>query len=528
VPLTTAYRTQVWADNPHLLSHEYRLVLLQHLGAQPVRLQRLATLASRSPAGINALGEPVSAAAEVVGAGYTAGGLPVTVTVDVVDDTSRLLFTAALWNTITADIRGAILVNKTLEDAGTWSILGWLDAAELITRTAEPLRVSVLDGVFAVLPSEGATGTVTSLSGDVATTATSVTPGTITAPDSLLLDLDWLTLGTSQGARWNTTAGPANGQLNNQVSSTQLAEVVPITSATGTVPVELVGRNALNVGFQPSTPGGSEIDAINFERVNLVAPGQSYWLRMYVNNLNEPVSGTTTRTHFGTIEQLRFRFGTWFAPIEYAGAGWINDMYFYDSILGGGSYPLGVPPSDSNMYKLFHLEMRNRATGAPLYLDFRKWYRMEWHWEVLSFDPTYAAPMTGRWHSRIYDAVSGALVADDDDYFPQDYVPGGSAAAFNISLAELYAAGRVCSPGNPTLPSEHGAANIASINANDNTFDLAPVSTAQEAAAEIARAYGAFSIGNNGPLVGSGGSGMPGHLYARAAVSTTGWIGAAA
>lgn len=342
-------------------------------------------------------------------------------------------------------------------------------------------------------------------------------------PSQLLLDMDWLTLGSSQAARWNL-AGPANAQFNNQVSSTQRAEVVPITSATGAVPTELVGRNALSVGFELS---GGDIDAINFERVNLVPPGQSYWIRMYVNNLNEPSSGNTTRTHFGTIEQLRFRFGTWFAPVEYAGLGWINDMYFYDSIFGGGAFAFNVPDGP-NVYKLYHLETRVRGSTAFRFFEFRKWYRMEWHWEVLAYDPTHATPMVGRWYSRIYDAITGELLADTDDYFPQDYNPAGSLATYDVSLQQLYDAGFAVRPGNPTLAPQFTAANITSLNANDQPFDLAPVSTAQQAAAEVARAYGAFSIGNNGPLVGSGGSGMPGHMYARAAVSTAGWIGAAA
>jgi hypothetical protein len=187
VPLTTAYRTQVWADNPHLLSHDYRLVLLTHVGATPVRLTRLATLATQSPAGIDVNGQAVSAAAEVVGAGYTAGGLPVTLTVTTSGETTQLRCTAALWNTLTADIRGAILVNATLEALGAPSVLWWQDAAELITRTAEPLAVSVLDGVLAVLPPNGETGTAGSpitLSGTEPTAAGAVTAGSISVPDA--------------------------------------------------------------------------------------------------------------------------------------------------------------------------------------------------------------------------------------------------------------------------------------------------------------------------------------------------------
>jgi hypothetical protein len=230
VPLTTAYRQQCFADNPHLLAHEYRLILLQHVGATPVRLQRVATLATRSPAGTSALGDAVSAAAEIVGAGYTAGGLPVTVTVDVVGETPRLLFTSALWQSITADIRGAVLYNKTLEDLGSTSILGWLDAAELITRTAEPLRVSVLDGVFAVLLPEGETGTVGLLAGEAAIATAAVTPGTVTSPIILTgtapVAAASVTPGTAQPLATDHPLEPAGFTLINERAYNTLTDTV--------------------------------------------------------------------------------------------------------------------------------------------------------------------------------------------------------------------------------------------------------------------------------------------------------------
>lgn len=143
----------MWVSNPHLLSHDYRIVLLEHLGATPVSIRRLSTLATDSPAGTNEVGDPVSAASEVVGAGYQSGGVGVTLSVDTVGDTSRLLCTSATWLSLTANIRGALLVNRTLEDGGSLnSVLVWQSAAETIVREGEPLRISFGESVLAVLP----------------------------------------------------------------------------------------------------------------------------------------------------------------------------------------------------------------------------------------------------------------------------------------------------------------------------------------------------------------------------------------
>jgi hypothetical protein len=153
--LTTAYRQQMLLSNPHLTSHVYRIALLAHLGATPVRLTRLESLAARSPAGTDVYGQAVSAAAQFTGLGYTAGGELVTLTTDIVGEVARLLIQSGpAWGTLTGDVRGAVLYNTNLELGSPSSILAVWTAAEALTRSAEPLRLTFTTGEIALLPAE--------------------------------------------------------------------------------------------------------------------------------------------------------------------------------------------------------------------------------------------------------------------------------------------------------------------------------------------------------------------------------------
>lgn len=152
--LTTAYRQQMPFGNPHLSNHVYRIALLTHLGATPWRFTRMDALATRSPAGTDEQGFTVSAAAQLVGAGYTAGGEIVVPTIDVVGETVRLLVTGPSWGAITGIIRGAVLYNATLELGTPSSIMAYWSANEDIDRVAEPLRLTFGTGEVFVLPRE--------------------------------------------------------------------------------------------------------------------------------------------------------------------------------------------------------------------------------------------------------------------------------------------------------------------------------------------------------------------------------------
>lgn len=121
-----------------------KVALLEHVGATPWLIARLASMGTDSPAGTSPFGESVSAASEVSGTGYAAGGLTVTASVSLVGNVAVLSVTSGdlLWpNLTTPTIRGAVLYSATREAGGQSSVIDVLRFAEARDRTAEPLQL---------------------------------------------------------------------------------------------------------------------------------------------------------------------------------------------------------------------------------------------------------------------------------------------------------------------------------------------------------------------------------------------------